>query len=117
MKVRVQGGLYNAYQMESVRRLILLSYLVDSNVKKAITETLTNHKILMFIKPISIYDEFNKILTGKNPSYKEVEKFFNDHKPRFKDHKTKGLVKLCIREFIFNKLNTALKTYRRIRIE
>ena len=49
--------------MESLIRLILLSYIVDDTLKKAITEALSNKTILL-IRPVSIYDEFNKLLKG-----------------------------------------------------
>ena len=64
MSIRMGGNLYSVFQMESLRRLILLSYIVDKSLSKSITETIANFKILLSIKPIMIYDEFSKLLNG-----------------------------------------------------
>ena len=64
LKVKFGGNLYNTFQLESIRRLILLSNIVDSVLKKAINETISNFKILLFVKPISIYEDFNKLLNN-----------------------------------------------------
>jgi len=56
-------------------------------------------------------------LMGKNSSFKEVEKFYKEHRPRFIEHKTKGLVKICVKEYVYNKLLSVLKVYKKIKID
>ena len=74
MKVRFHGNLNSVFEMESLRRLILLSFIVDSVLKKTILETLNKYRLMHTIKPVLLYDEFYKLLINVR-NYDHLEKY------------------------------------------
>lgn len=117
MKVIPSNNVLTYFHVESLKRLILLGPLLDSNYTNQIF-SLTNHfKRWYTIKPTESYGDIHKILSNKNSSIKDLEKFINEHQSKFKADKIYGLVKLCKDEFIINKIINVLISYTRIRLE
>jgi hypothetical protein len=117
MKVFPSNNLLTNFHIESLKRLILLAHLLDANYKNQIFSLTNYFKRWYTIKPTESYGEIHKILSNKNSSIKDLEKFISEHQSKFKADKTFGLVKLCREEFILNKIIYVLNAYRRIRLE
>lgn len=112
-----QQHIYTFFHVEAMKRLILLSHIVEPAYKAIIQHTISANKKLIHTKPFETYIDFNKLMTNKVFSYKDIEKYVKDSTAKFKVDKTNGLVKICLKECAFAKIEHTLKAYKRIRLE
>lgn len=96
-KVTYHPPIFNHFQVDSIKRLIPLSFLLDNVYKNNITTLLNNNKKLCSIQPLEKYMEMLKtfnnvyieILNIKRiTSYRDIEKFVRDNNAFFKREKT-----------------------------
>jgi hypothetical protein len=116
-KVTAQSNVYNHFHVDAIKRLYLLSHIVEPIYKNAITSLINQHKKLVTIKPVEPYAEFSSFIKTKQTSYKELDKIVKDNIAKFKSDKTNGLVKLVLKDFALQKIVEGIKPYKRIKIE
>ncbi len=96
---------------------MLLFHLIDPIYRVNINKLINENKKLLHIKPLEVYGEVHKVFQNKQFSFKDIEKFVKDNASKFKADKTYGLLKLCVKEIALIRIQTALKAYKRIRME
>lgn len=60
------NGVFNHFHIESLKRLLLITHLLDPVYKNTITNLLNQHKKVLTIKPLDVYNEITKLLNNVN---------------------------------------------------
>jgi len=109
-----------------MKRLVLISFLVDPIYRNYIKQVISENKNLLTIKGNDIYSKLYQkfgnvkcylLMLQKSVAINEIEKLVAENIIYFKADRTYGLIKLCVKEIIFDKISDVLKSYRRIRLD
>ena len=52
---------YNHFQIDSMKRLIILSFLAEPSLKQLISNVISNNKKLLLINPLEVYLEIKNL--------------------------------------------------------
>ena len=100
-------------QINMIKRLCLLSQIVDFEIKKMIVD------VFYKFSKLKMYNEVNKyieITIDNNENEKNFENFFENKKNDFNKNKISGLAKIALNEYYLNKVKKQLKYYNRIKL-
>lgn len=82
------GNIYNFFQIEAFKRIILLSFIVENVYRQNVNNFINLNKNLLMIKPLETYSEINKFFSSKTNTYKDLELFSKENTPQLKKDKT-----------------------------
>ena len=79
---------YTHHQVESVKRLMFLYALFNSNYKKEISNIIGQHELLFNIKPLQNYNNLRQLIFNNNKSYEDYKKALSSNSDFLKKEKT-----------------------------